>query len=80
MISFMVSAEIKMGESSLLVSHIFFNLYIYIKETLNIMFYTWFKKYLKARREREQAEIEDFKRWMKVFDDLLIIEEYEWED
>ena len=44
------------------------------------MFYTWFKKYLKARGEREQAEIDDFKQWMNVFDDLLIIEEYEWED
>jgi len=76
----MVSAEIKMGESSLLVSHIFFNLYIYIKETLNIMFYTWFKKYLKARREREQAEIDDFKQWMKLFDDALIITDEEWKN
>ena len=42
--------------------------------------FTWFKKYLKALRDREQAEIDDFNRWMKAFDDALIITDEEWED
>lgn len=43
------------------------------------MFYTWWKRYLNNRKMERQADINSFNRYMKAFDDLLIIEEYEWE-
>ena len=33
--------------------------------------YTWIKRYLKARREREQAELERYNKYMQYVKDLL---------